>query len=135
MDLYNLDKDFEKLLKQFPNARREIVENSGDKMYQKVINNINSQVDEDTGNLKEGVTKVVGSGGGYAAVRPDWQKAPHTHLVENGHKLVKGTGKTAKVVGWVPGKHMYRNALADLADDLIKDAEEMIDKVVGEIFD
>lgn len=135
MDLYNLDKDFEKLLKQFPNARRELVENSGDKMYQKVMNNINSQVDEDTGNLKEGVTKVVGSGGGYSAVRPDWQKAPHTHLVENGHKLVKGTGKVAKVVGWVPGKHMYRNALSDLADELEKDAEEMIDKLVGEIFD
>lgn len=135
MDLYALDKEFEELLKRFPNARRELVENSGDKMYEKVMSNINKQTHEDTGNLKDGVQKVVGSGKGYSAVRPDWQKAPHTHLIENGHKIVRGKGKNSKVVGWAPGKHMYRNALSDLADELERDAEETLEKLVGEIFD
>ena len=30
---------------------------------------------------------------------------------------------------------MYRNALSDLADELERDAEETLEKLVGEIFD
>lgn len=129
MDLYDLDKDFEQLLKKFPQARRELVEECGEKMYQKVLSNI-SQVDEKTGNLRKGVKKVVGSRGGYSAVRADFKIAPHTHLVENGHKIVRN----GKVVGWVSGKHMYRNALNELANELEQSAEQMIDKLVGDIF-
>ncbi|MFR0780420.1 MAG: hypothetical protein ACLSH8_12530 [Zhenhengia sp.] len=129
MDLYDLDKDFEQLLKKFPQARRELVEECGEKMYQKVLSNI-SQVDEKTGNLRKGVKKVVGSRGGYSAVRADFKIAPHTHLVENGHKIVRN----GKVVGWVSGKHMYRNALNELANELEQSAEQKIDKLVGDIF-
>lgn len=129
MDLYDLDKDFERLLKKFPQARRELVEECGEKMYQKVLSNI-SQVDEKTGNLRKGVKKVVGSRGGYSAVRADFKIAPHTHLVENGHKIVRN----GKVVGWVSGKHMYRNALNELANELEQSAEQMIDKLVGDVF-
>lgn len=129
MDLYDLDKDFEQLLKKFPQARRELVEECGEKMYQKVLSNI-SQVDEKTGNLRKGVKKVVGSRGGYSAVRADFKIAPHTHLIENGHKIVRN----GKVVGWVSGKHMYRNALNELANELEQSAEQKIDKLVGDIF-
>lgn len=129
MDLYDLDKDFEELLKKFPQARRELVEECGEKMYQKVLSNI-SQVDEKTGNLRKGVKKVVGSRGGYSAVRADFKIAPHTHLIENGHKIVRN----GKVVGWVSGKHMYRNALNELANELEQSAEQKIDKLVGDIF-
>lgn len=130
MDLYELDKQFEQLIKQFPKARRKLVETCGEKMYQKVLANVN-QVGKKTGNLSEGVKKVVGSGGGYSAVRADFKKAPHTHLIENGHKIIRN----GKVVGWVSGKHMYRNALNELANELEQDAEQMIDELVGEVFD
>lgn len=130
MDLDELDKKFDKLMKHFPQARRELVEECGDKLYQKVISNI-SQVNENTGNLKNGVKKVIGSRGGYTAVRPDFKIAPHTHLIENGHKIVRN----GRVVGWVSGKHMYRNALNELANELEQSAEEMLDKLVGDIFD
>lgn len=130
MDLYALDKEFEKLIKQFPKARRELVENCGEKMYEKVINNINSSVKSDTGNLRNGVEKHVGSKGGYSAVRANFKTAPHTHLIENGHKVVND----GIVVGWAPGKHMYRNALNELADEFERDAENMIDKLVGGMF-
>lgn len=131
MDLNELDKKFEKLLKEFPQSRTSLVENAGEKMYQKVINNITTSVKEDSGNLKAGVMKVIGSGRGYAAVRPNWKKAPHTDLIENGHRIVRG----GKIVGWVAGKHMYRNALNELADDLEKDAGKMLYDLVGDIFD
>lgn len=126
MDLYDLDKEFDKILKQFPQARKELVNNAGEKMYKKVVANINAEVDQDTGNLLEGVTKVNGSGGGYSAVKPNFKVAPHTHLIENGHKLVRN----GQFVGWVQGKHMYRNALNELANELEQDAESMINKLV-----
>lgn len=52
------------------------------------------------------------------------------HLIENGHKVVRN----GKVVGWVSGKHMYRNAINELADELERSGEEMINNLVGEIF-
>lgn len=88
--LKDLDKAFEAMLKKFPDARREIVENAGEKMQRKVLQNISATTKEVTGRLIEGVTLAVGSGGGYAAVRNDAKIAPHAHLVENGHKLVRG---------------------------------------------
>lgn len=129
MDLYELDQQFEQLIKQLPDARRKLVETCGEKMYQKVLANVN-QVGEKSGNLKKGVKKVVGSRGGYSAIRADFEIAPHTHLIENGHKVVRN----GKVVGWVSGKHMYRNALNELAEELEQDGEQMIDELVGEIF-
>lgn len=145
-DLYNLDKMFNDLLEKFPNTRRELVEECGQKMYEKVISNIKSTVKENTGDLINGVEKVVGSKGGYSAVRPNWLKAPHTHLIENGHRAIVGKRLTAsdkrrgvensqKFVRWVPGKHMYRNALNELADELEQEAEKMINDLVGDIFD
>lgn len=146
--LKDLDKAFEAMLKKFPDARREVVENAGEKMQRKVLQNISATTKEVTGRLIEGVTLAVGSGGGYAAVRNDAKIAPHAHLVENGHKLVRGgpikvpkkelqstnPRSTGAVVGWVPGKHMYRNAMNDLEDELIGDAEEMVEKLVGDLF-
>lgn len=130
MDIAELDQQFERLLSQFPVARRRLVENCGEKMYQKVLANI-SQVGEKTGNLGRSVKKVVGSGGGYSAVRADLRIAPHTHLIENGHKVVRN----GKVVGWISGKHMYRNALNELATELEQSAEQALEELVGEMFD
>lgn len=159
MTLYDLDQLFERVIKDFPERRRMLVESCGDKLYQEVIQNIERDVQSDTGNLKSAVTKVVGSGGGYAAIKPDWKKAPHTHLVENGHKVVprgkrkwrlrrpqlrnntKNTGKRYKKgsvrnsVGWVAGKHMYRNSLNSLATELEQDAQKTLKQLVGDIFD
>lgn len=128
MELNELDQAFENLLKDFPQARRKLVEDSGDKMYKKVIANIEANCDEETGDLKEGVEKHVGTGGGYSAVRPNWKKAPHTHLVENGRKRVK----KGEIIGWIPGKHMYRNALNELVNELEQEAEKMLDELVGD---
>lgn len=128
MDLSDLDRAFEDLIKRFPQARRKLVEEAREKMYNKVIENIDRSVHEKTGNLKQGVQGYTGSGGGYSAVRPKWSVAPHTHLIENGHKIIRG----GEVVGWAPGKHMYRNALNELADELERDAVKVLDDLVGE---
>ena len=126
MDLSELDKEFEKLINQFPEKRRKLCAACGEKMHQQVLNNISRDVKEDTGNLRRGVEKVLGSGGGYAAVKPDYKIAPHTHLIENGRKVAKN-GE----VRWLEGKHMYRNALNSLADELEREAEKVIEDLVG----
>ena len=128
MTLEDLDKMLSQICEEFPEKQRELVENCGTKLYEQVIENIERDVKEQTGNLKKGVTKVIGSGGGYAAIRPSKTFAPHTHLLENGHRKPDG-------VGWVSGKHMYRNALNQLAEELVNDSEETLKKLVGDIFD
>lgn len=131
MELDELDKRLGEILDKFPQKRRELVENVGEKMYQQVLRNIDSCVKEGTGDLKRGVSKEIGSRGGYAAIRANYKIAPHANLVENGHKIVRG----GKVVGWVAGKHMYRNTINQVENEIIQEAEEMLEKLVGDCFD
>ena len=145
--LKDLEQAFQDMIDQFPEKRRELVTAAGGKMHQRVLQNIDRDTEEKTGNLREGCYLSIGSEGGYAAVRNNHLRAPHAHLVEFGHRLIKGAKKkegkygqvvnikgSGKVVGWVPGKHMYRNALNELEDELIQDAEKVMDKLVGECF-
>ena len=134
MNFDELDKCFEKMLDEIPIAKRKLVETCGEKMHAKVLRNIDSTVKTKKGNLKKGVTKVLGSGGGYAAIKPNYKIAPHSYLIENGHKLVVGKGDNQRVVGWARGAHMYRNALLELADELESDAEKVLSDLVGDAF-
>ncbi|MBQ9090719.1 MAG: HK97 gp10 family phage protein [Anaerotignum sp.] len=144
-ELGELDRALGKMLDKLPEKRRELVENAGEKMYQKVLRNIDRDTEAKTGHLREACYKHIGSEGGYAAVRNDNKKAPHAHLVEFGHRLIKGAktkeGKhgqrvnikgSGKVIGWVNGKHMYRNAINELEDELEQDAENMIEQRLKE---
>lgn len=139
-ELYELEHTIDKLLKNFPNSKKKLINESGKKLYNKVRENIKRDVKQKTGNLLNGVEMVIGTRGGYAAVKVNWMKAPHTHLIENGHQIVtgkKGIGSKDKRVfhdKWVEGKHMYRNALNELIFELENDAEEFIEKVVDEAF-
>lgn len=143
-----LDKAFDDILKEFPEGRRNLVEAAGEKMYRKVLQNIDTDTKEKTGNLRRAVYKEIGSGGGYAAVRNDYKIAKHAHLIEFGHRIMRGAktkkGKngqpvkikgSGKMIGWAQGKHVYRNALNGLEDELMRDAEKMLEKTVGDAFD
>lgn len=145
--LEDLDKAFAALEKQFPEARRELVEDAGVIMYERVTRNIDAETKEQSGRLREACHLVIGSGGGYAAVRNDNRKAPHAQLVEFGHRLIKDAktkeGKhgrrvnikgSGKLIGWVNGKHMYRNALNEVEEEIVHKAGDMVDKLVGDKF-
>lgn len=128
MDLEELDKGFDDILKKFPQARRKLVIKAGDKMESAVKSNIDNSCKEGTGNLKRAVTKKIGSKGGYAAVKNNYKIAPYGESVENGHKARSKEG-----IQWVPGRHMYRNALNSLVDELENDAEQMLDELLGDL--
>ena len=44
---------------------------------------------------------------------------------------IKGSGK---LIGWVNGKHMYRNALNEVEEEIVHKAGDMVDKLVGDKF-
>ncbi len=125
--LEDFEQKLDQLLAKFPQARRDLVNDCTDKLEQKVLENVN-QITPRTGNLKRGVKKALGSQGGYGAIRADYSIAPHAHLVENGHYV-------RNRCGWVPGRHMFRNARNSLANELEQDAEQMYYKLVGDLFD
>jgi hypothetical protein len=128
--LEDLNSKLNKVLDEFPGKRRELHETAADIMHENVIKNIKSETKHKTGNLERGQKKVVGSGGGYAAVTPDYSIAPHTHLIENGHKLVKKINGSKKIVGFVNGKHMYQKAIAQSESQLINAAEKFAEEIV-----
>lgn len=153
--LYELDKALDDLVKKFPQMKRELHEKAADIMWENVTDNIYKDVygsnldyddneDTRTGNLLNGQDKVVGSGGGYAVVRPNPKVAPHTHLLDEGHKIVVGRNPskwekragakdTRKVVGFVNGKHFYKKAILQSAPQLIAETEKLANEVT-EVF-
>lgn len=75
--------------------------------------------------LRDAIEEVVGSAGGYVAVKPNYQKAPHAHLVEFGHVSPNGT--------FIKGKHMFENGLKESVQELTALAEEFADEIVREL--
>lgn len=57
-----------------------------------------------------------------------WNSAPHFHLVENGHQLVRG----GKVVGFVQGKHIMEKTKNEYQDIVPERFEQMVDEILKE---
>lgn len=63
-----------------------------------------------------------------------YNDAPHAHLVEDGHRIVKGgkLGKGGKVVGFVAGKHMMEKTKNEYEEIVPERFEKMVDDVLKE---
>ena len=70
--------------------------------------------------------KLVDGGLGAAALV--WNSAPHFHLVEDGHQLVRG----GRVIGFVPGKHIMEKTRNDYKDIVPERFEKMVDDILKE---
>jgi len=68
--------------------------------------------------------KLVGDRLGAAALV--WNSAPHFHLVENGHQLVRD----GHVIGFVPGKHIMEKTRNDYKDIVPERFEKMVDDIL-----
>lgn len=110
MTLEELVSNIDKALTNIPKEIKTSVQAAGDILEMSVKQNLNS-VNKVSGNLKDSCKRVQKDG--YVAIRPDFKKAPHTHLVENGHRVVVKTkdGRKIDTGKLVAGQHMYRNAL------------------------
>lgn len=57
-----------------------------------------------------------------------WNSAPHFHLVENGHNLVR----KGRIIGFVPGKHIMEKTRNDYKDIVPERFEKMVDDILKE---
>lgn len=109
------------LLQEFPEMRRELHEQLGALAKQEVDAAIASSGLQDTGGHVRHWQEVhIGSGGGYAAVRPQGGQTGAnspgaiTNYLENGHNIRPPTGKAGYRprirVAYVNGYHFYQTA-------------------------
>lgn len=59
-----------------------------------------------------------------------YNDAPHFHLVELGHNLVRG--KNGHIIGFVPGKHMMEKTKKEYEDIAPERFEKTIDNILKE---
>lgn len=131
MDLADLDKMLDNIIKEMPAKKEKLLEGVGDILQKQVISNIESRVNtsSDKGEkakLIQGVKQVIGSGKGYVAVKPDYEHSSLHHLVENGHRIVRN----GVVVGYSNGVHAYRDSITQCEGQIMKLAENMVNEVV-----
>lgn len=83
-----------------------------------------------TGKLRGGVslTKSEKHGKGYR--KGMYNRAPHHHLVNNGHKKVT---KTGRVIGWTPGLFYIEATIAQHEGIIMSELQGWLDELYAEL--
>ena len=141
--LKQLDNDFEHILREIPNGRRQLHEEVGKAVLQDVRANIDASLNDANGHIKGIQEHHVGSGGGYAAVRAVRGKGPHgnsdspgaiTNYLENGHAIRRPSGKAKRrrksraTKPYVDGRHFYAEAERNAQNVALDAAQRYVDK-------
>jgi hypothetical protein len=118
------------IIRSFPGKRAVFHKQAGEVILDKVKNNtpFDSGRTEGT-HLRDAIYSKVGSKGGYTVVRPDYKKAHHAHLVEEGHvyRLKDGTEKKSKAA------HMFKIGGEEAKTELMYMANNFVNEIVGEL--
>lgn len=133
------------MIKKFPEIRRVIHEEIGTMMKSEIDREISSSGFSDGGQKIKGFQeKHIGSGGGYAAVRPKKQPsgregaAAITVYNERGHKIREPKNESKRYrpkikVPYVNGRHFYENAKKAAADRAVEIVERSIENLTKEL--
>ncbi len=150
-DLDALTEELDAILEQFPRKRRELHEQLGQMMQEEVNAQIAQAGFKGGGDrLKSWQEVNVGSGGGYAAVRPTntttGSNSPGaiTNYNEAGHKIRKPGLKVHRGkkkyryrpkinVPYVDGKHFYDAARRNVEEKAIQIVEDFVDEIAKEL--
>ena len=143
-ELDKFTKDIGSLLEKAPQKRRELHGKIADLLKQEVDSNISSSVNDSQGKIKGWQEKYVGSGGGYAAVRPiggisgKTSPAAITGYLENGHRIRRPSGTNKKYyprikVPYVDGRHFYAKTRATIEGKVISLVEDFADELTKEL--
>lgn len=83
-----------------------------------------------TGNLQKGyrLEQVEKVGNGYQ--KGIYNKAPHHHLVNNGHKKVSQSGK---VLGWTPGLFYIEKTVAQEENFIYSELQRWLNELYSEL--
>lgn len=132
--LEKLQRDLEKAIKKCPIAAAENLKQlakefkaSAKKKANAELKHVKRTDDDKNKAIKANWgTKTIDEGIGMTALV--WNSAPHFHLVENGHDLVRG----AQVVGFVPGKHIMEKTRYEYKDVVPERFQQMVDDILKE---
>ena len=142
--LDKLNRDIDKLLKDFPGMRRHLHGEFADIIKKHVDNEIAKSLNDKNGKIRRWQGKYVGSGGGYAAVRAvdtsSGKNSPGaiTNYLENGHKIRKPKGnnkyyrRRVKKI-YVDGFHFYAKATKTIENDIMAATEKFRDELANKL--
>ena len=139
--LDRLLKSWDTLLKEFPEAKRKVLEEIGQRLLANVKENVGGE-----GKVAGWQSIHMGSGGGYVAIRPK-AKTFHkgyavghiTNAIEGGHKPASRQVMTSKGyryrprhnVAAIPGKWFYMETRENLALTSPYEIEELVQTIVS----
>lgn len=150
--LDELDRRFEQALQEIPGARRELHKRIADVLEREVKSQIGASGFSDGGaKLEDWQKSYVGTGGGYAAVRPKGSAdgveiGPNgpgaiTNYNEGGHRVRPASGNAkrpqkgrAKKI-YVEGQHYYAQVNSRAEALVIDEAETYMERVAGKLGD
>ena len=135
---------FDKILREFPERRRELHERVGRAVQRELQQQIaSSGVNDSSGKVRRWQAVHVGSGGGYAAVRPEKGKTGAdspgaiTNYLEGGHRSASPRGgknyRPRLRVSYVSGYHFYVNTSMRAESIAIGEAEAWADEIAREL--
>lgn len=141
-DLNRLTADFERVLRVFPEARREVSERVGKALLGSVKGRIGGR-----GKVMGWQTTAVGSGGGWAAVRAkaktyqttksgrQYAVGYITNAIENGHKVRKSkSGRRPRAhTAYVQGKDAYHAAAVEADSVALEASQRLLTRLSAEL--
>ena len=119
--LDTIDKNSEKKIRKHLN-----------KQGREFINSAKEITPEKTGKLKKSYVSMQVDKNFGEFIKPIRNKAPHHHLVNNGHRQVTSNGKE---IGFVQGRHYIEETIAKKTDDFNKETEDFIDELFKELIE
>lgn len=136
--LDNFDKAISKMIKNtFPKESKSFIQKEGNKLRKKTLAKAKMKVKQKTGNyynnIKRGKVYTFKGNGALATRVYGGGKAPHTHLLEYGHRLIVGKGKNAKEIGFVEGYHIFEEAGREFEEQYAKDCDNFAGKIAKEL--
>lgn len=142
--LRGLERSFDKLLEEIPERRRELHERVGRAVQRELQRQIAaSGINDSSGRVRRWQVVHIGSGGGYAAVRPEKGKTGAdspgaiTNYLEGGHRIASPRGgknyRPRLRVSYVSGYHFYAAAAMRAESIAIGEAEAWADEIAREL--
>lgn len=144
--LDEFDRDLAALINKSPDMQRKFHEQAADLLKQTVDANIDASINDSGGGVKSGQESVVGSLGGYAAIRPKSGDMPGKNLrygeltayLTYGHNIRRPSGSarprpSRARFAYVLGRDFYGAAGRGLDAKIISMANKLVEDFAKEL--
>lgn len=133
-ELTDLEEEILDLAQEFKNGReaKKFLRKSGTKLKNRTLKLAKLRVKKKTGNLFKGIKRGKPYKyyvDGRMAVRV-YGASPHTHLLNNGHRVVAPYTKEEK--GFAKGYHFFEDAAKDYEKEFYEDVQDFIDELLDD---